>query len=165
MTPLTRDEASVWIDAVPDEVYDLVADVTRTPEWSPEIVSCEWLDGATGPAVGARFRARNRITKASWANEPVVVAADRGREFAFARRERAAGEVVWRYRFDGTGSGTTVTESYEVTRKIPWVTYLVFRLYGSRDRVRELRDGMEATLLRVKAAAETSGGGTGEITT
>ena len=43
----------------PEEVYDLVADVTRMSEFSPEVVSCRWLDGATGPAVGARFEAVN----------------------------------------------------------------------------------------------------------
>ena len=42
-----------WIfeDAYPA----LIADVTRTPEFSPEVSTCRWLDGAAGPAVGARF--------------------------------------------------------------------------------------------------------------
>ena len=35
-----------------ETVYELVADVTRMPEFSPEIRRCSWLDGATGPAVG-----------------------------------------------------------------------------------------------------------------
>lgn len=156
MTPVTGDEVSTWIDAAPEVVYDLVADVTRTPQWSPEIVSCEWLDGATGPAVGARFRARNRTTRWSWANEPEVTVADRGREFTFVRRERTAGELVWRYRFEPSGTGTTVTESYAVTRTIPRAAYLIFRIFGSRDRVRELRQGMEITLARLKTAAEAA---------
>jgi hypothetical protein len=34
--------------------------VTRTPEFSPEILRCTWLDGGTGPAVGVRFEAVNK---------------------------------------------------------------------------------------------------------
>lgn len=55
MQTLDSDEVTVHIDAHPDVVYDLIADVTRMPEFSPEVIRCEWLDGATGPAVGARF--------------------------------------------------------------------------------------------------------------
>jgi hypothetical protein len=56
----TTGDARVHIDAKPAELYDLVTDVTRMGEWSPECVRCVWLDGATGPAVGARFRGSNR---------------------------------------------------------------------------------------------------------
>ena len=52
MQTLDRDEVSTVVPAPPEQVYALVADVTRTPEFSPEVVSCRWLDGATGPAVG-----------------------------------------------------------------------------------------------------------------
>lgn len=156
MRALTGDEVRRWIDAPPELLYDMVSDVTRTPEWSPEIVSCAWLDGATGPAVGARFAARNTSAWLSWTNEPVVVVADRGREFAFSRRERTAGELVWRYRFEPAGTGTTVIESYEVTRPVPRATYLLFRLLGSRDRAADMRAGMERTLERLQAAAEGS---------
>ena len=59
MQTMDRDEVSATIAAPPERVYALVADVTRTPEFSPEVTSCSWLDGATGPAVGARFEAVN----------------------------------------------------------------------------------------------------------
>jgi hypothetical protein len=157
MTPitfLTRDEVSIWIDAPPEAVYDLVADVTRTPEWSPEVIRCEWVDPAQGPAVGARFKARNKVSWMSWSNEPVVEVAERGREFAFSRRERIGGAVLWRYRFEASGTGTKVTESYEVTRPIPRLSYVGWWIGGARDRVGALRQGMETTLQRLKDAAE-----------
>lgn len=156
MKPITSDEVSLWIDARPAAVYDLVADVTRTPEWSPEIVICSWVDGADGPAVGARFEARNKVAWLSWSNHPVVEVADPGREFAFVRTERTAGQLRWRYRFEASGTGTLVTESYEVTRPIPRFTYLVFRLTGSRDRGDDMRAGMRQTLDRLKASAESN---------
>lgn len=53
---LDHDEVSLQIEAKPEMLYDIVADVTRTPELGPEIVRYTWLDGATGPrpASGSR---------------------------------------------------------------------------------------------------------------
>ena len=85
---LDHDSVSLRVHAPPEAIYDIVADVTRTPELSPEIVQCVWLDGATGPAVGARFRARNKMpNRPTFSNKPVVTAAERGRVFSFARTE------------------------------------------------------------------------------
>jgi hypothetical protein len=119
MQTLDRDELSIHVDASARELYALVSDVTRTPQFSPEVVACVWLDGATGPRVGARFEATNAVGRGKrWKNRPVVTVADPGREFAFARTEPLAGTVVWRYRFEPEAGGTRITESYEVTRPI-----------------------------------------------
>ena len=56
---LTHDAIGRYIEASPEALYDVIADVTQTPDLSPEVVACEWLDGATAPAVGVRFRAKN----------------------------------------------------------------------------------------------------------
>ena len=50
------DEVTVHMNATPEEVWALVSDVTQIGRYSPETFEGEWLDGATGPAVGARFR-------------------------------------------------------------------------------------------------------------
>ena len=93
MQTLGRAEDSIHVEAPPRTVYDLVADVTRTPEYSPEVDEVVWLDDG-GPRVGARFRARNRVPPDSrfpWHNTPIVMAAEPGREFAFARLQLDAG--------------------------------------------------------------------------
>jgi carbon monoxide dehydrogenase subunit G len=46
---------SIRIQAPPEQLWAMIADVTRVGEWSPETVSAEWVDGAAGPAVGAKF--------------------------------------------------------------------------------------------------------------
>lgn len=154
MQQLDHDEVTAIVDADPLRAYALVADVTRTPELSPEVVSCAWLDGATGPAVGARFEATNRTGDGRrWRNRPVVTVAEPGREFAFARTEPLAGTVVWRYRFSPEGERTRVTESYEVVRPVTRLGWLVIeRVYGGRDRRTALRAGMEETLRNLDAA-------------
>ena len=156
MQTLDHDEASTVIAAPADEVYALVADVTRTPELSPEVVSCRWLDGATEAAVGARFEAVNVAAAGrTWRNRPVVTAADPGREFAFTRTERFAGSIVWRYRFEPAAGGTRVVESYEVQRPVSRLGWLVIeRVFRGGNRREALRAGMQTTLERLRTAAE-----------
>jgi hypothetical protein len=153
---LDTDSVQLHIDARPEDVYAIVADVTRTPELSPEIVKCTWIGGATGPAVGARFKAMNKVpNRPAWPNKPVVTVADPGREFAFARTEPFAGTVEWRYRFTPDGDGTLVTESYEVTKPLSRVGWFIIgTLFARKDRRADLHTGMEQTLQRLRAVAE-----------
>lgn len=153
---LTTDSVSRYIEASPRDLYEIVSDVTRQPETSPEIVKCTWLGGATGPAVGARFRAINHAGRGpNWPNKPVVTAAKPGHEFAFARTEAFAGTVEWRYTFETEGSGTRVTESYTVTRKLTIIGWFIIdTLYGLKDRQSDLHAGMTATLERLAALVD-----------
>jgi ribosome-associated toxin RatA of RatAB toxin-antitoxin module len=155
---LDRDEAGVLVAAPPETVYALVADVTRMPEFSPELVSCRWLDGATGPSVGARFESVNVSANGrSWTNRPVVRTADPGREIAWVRAEPFAGTIVWRYRFEPVGEGTRVVESYEVERPVAHIGWFVIeRIFRGGDRRRALHDGMRTTLERLRLAAEAT---------
>jgi hypothetical protein len=153
---LDRDEVSTVIAARPEEVYDLVSDVTRTPEFSPEVTSVRWLDGATGPTVGARFESVNTAANGrSWKNRPVVTVADPGREFAFTRREPFSGTLTWRYRLQPVDGGTQVTESYTVERPVTRLGWLVIeRIFAGTDRRTALREGMRTTLERLRLALE-----------
>src|SRR5437763_14623092 len=75
---------TVHMEAPPERVFALVSDVTRIGSYSPETFEAEWLDGATGPAVGARFRGhvkRNGIGPIYWSTCTVLTAAPI-REFA-----------------------------------------------------------------------------------
>jgi Polyketide cyclase / dehydrase and lipid transport len=156
MQTLDRDEVSATVAAAPEVVYALVADVTRMPEFSPEVVRCRWLDGATGPAVGARFESVNASSGGrTWKNRPVITAVDPGREIAWARTEPLAGTVAWRYRFEPTDGGTRVVESYEVERPITRLGWFVIEsVFQGRNRRAALRAGMLATLERLQAVAE-----------
>jgi hypothetical protein len=72
---LPQDSASIDIAAAPERVYELVSDITRMGEWSPECRRCTWIRGASGPQVGARFIARNNDRQGpSWFIMPVVTA-------------------------------------------------------------------------------------------
>lgn len=146
----TTGSVSIHIEASPEAVYDVVSDVRRMGEWSPECRECTWVDGASGPAVGARFKGTNRKGFARWSTTPTVVAADRGREFSFA-----TDITRWSYRFAAEGDGTEVTESFEMTADEPRLLDLGQRyLLRIKDRRADLEEGMRSTLTRIKDAVE-----------
>lgn len=151
--PDPADTVSLRIEAPPEELYDLVSDPAGMGRLSPECTGGHWLDGATGPAVGARFKGTNKRGIARWSTKSTVVAAERGREFAF---EVGDSGITWRYTFEPDGTGTLVTESRNPTKPYPFIAkaFTTVLLGGVEGHTRELREGMARTLERLKAHAE-----------
>jgi hypothetical protein len=147
---------TVHIDAPAGRVWELVSDVTRIGEFSPETFEAEWLDGADGPRAGVRFRGhvrRNGVGPVYWTTCTVLVA-DPEREFAFAVNGPGGTTVnTWRYRLapGPDGIGIDVTESFQLPRTPPTVLYW---LLAGPFRLRTNLNGMRATLERIKAIAE-----------
>jgi uncharacterized protein YndB with AHSA1/START domain len=152
-----HDSVSIDIAAPPERVYELVSDITRMGDWSPECYQCAWAKGATGPAVGARFKAKNKGGRGpSWFNTPVVTAADPANEFAFNRSGPGIGSYTWRYVMEPTSTGTKLTESFDAERPLgKAMTWMTMKWTGSADRDADLHEGMLTTLSRIKAAAES----------
>jgi hypothetical protein len=103
-------EISRDIAATPEAVYDAISDVTRMDEWSTECHTCEWHDGVTGAAVGATFDGHNRNGDHEWTTQGKVIAAERGREFAFECSMMDFHYATWGYRIEPTDGGCRVTE-------------------------------------------------------
>ncbi|MGH9068234.1 MAG: SRPBCC family protein, partial [Acidimicrobiales bacterium] len=91
------------------ELYDMVADVTRMGGWSPVCKAC-WWEGDGGPTVGSWFVGRNEVPGRVWKTRSQVVAADPGREFAWAVNGSWS---RWGYTFAEVEGGTRVTESWD----------------------------------------------------
>ena len=141
------------MDAPPDQVWALVSDVTRIGEYSPETFEAEWLDGATGPARGARFRGhvkRNGRGPTYWTTS-TVIASEPGREFTFGVGQPGKPMNVWSYRLEPAGDGTDVTESFTLT-PTPLLRLYWALLGWSRGRTN--RRGMQTTLERIRAEVE-----------
>lgn len=139
--------------AAPAEfVYDLISDITRMPEFSPENTRGEWLGGATGPVVGARFKGTNKLGKTTWSTKPTVTAAEPGRLFAF--KVPGASGAQWTYELAPHGDETVVTESMVQTKASSPLIRWFQRRAGVTDRAANLRAAMTTTLERIAAAAE-----------
>ncbi len=154
---LTRDSSEIVIDTTPEHIYDLVAELPRMGEWSPECQSVEWVDGTTGPTVGATFVGHNRGGPRGlfkWSRRGRVLVADPGRAFVFVTEEGGRESTEWRYRFEPVDGGTRVSESYEVK----WIPTWARIVDVPTNRHRELREAMRHTLEQLKSAAEAKNG-------
>lgn len=138
------------IAARPEAVYDLVADISRMGEWSPETTEAEWIKGATHAEVGARFRGKNRLGSTSWSTKPTVTVAEPGRAFAFRVPGKAG--ATWTYEFEAVHGGTRVAESVHQDRPSPAPIRWLQRRAGVTDRSAHLAAGMATTLERLAAA-------------
>lgn len=146
-----RGSATITVDASPDEVYAVVSDVTRMGEFSPECVRCEWIDGATGPEVGARFRGYNSAGGFEWDVPCEVTRAEPGRVFEFGAGLPDLGEraTIWTYTIEATDGGTRVTESFHAP--LVNVEGAPSNFPGRSDL---LLEGCQTTLAALKAAVE-----------
>ena len=78
---------TIHVSVPPDDLYEMVSDVTRMGEWSPVCRECWWDEGA-GPHVGAWFTGRNETPERTWETRSQVVAAEPGRRFGVGGQQR-----------------------------------------------------------------------------
>jgi len=152
---LTADQVELEIDADADALYDMVSDLPRIGEWSPECERVEWEGEVTIPVQGTTFIGHNAVgpgRRIRYRRHGEVLAADRGKEFTFITDEGGRPSTLWRYRFEPTTKGTKVTEGYEVR----WIPTWARILDVPTNRHKELLEGMRTTLGRLKVAAESS---------
>jgi len=147
-------QASIEIAASPEVVYDLVADVSRMGQWSPEAT------GTVGHPyhlkAGSRFWGLNRKGLFRWFTLCTVRVAERGKKFEFDVDFWPGGVSRWTYEFDPAGSGCRVTETWQ-DRRVGWRSVPiqnVGRIIIPGPRAAHNQRNIETTLQRLKAAAE-----------
>lgn len=149
---------ALTVDAVvpvdPAALYDLVSDVPRMGEWSPETVSARWLDGATRAAPCVRFVGVDVVGRLRWSTRPTIEVAERGTRLTF--RVPGASGPLWTYELEALPGGTRVTESMVQAVPSPAVLRWLLARSGVADRGEHLRQGMLTTLRRLAAAAVPS---------
>jgi len=144
-------EASIEIHTSPEAVYDLVSDLPRMGEVSPENIGGEWLGGSSGK-VGDRFIGHNRTPERAWSVPVMVTIAERGRCFEFVTRPDEGPYVRWTYRLEPSGTGTRVTEIWDVEQLSPGRRSHTQAQHDERSRYTE---GMlTTTLAALKKTAE-----------
>ncbi len=154
------------VAASPEQVWDMVADITQVGGWSPECIGAAWLTEPGLPWPGARFTGRNRFPDGfEWEVTCVVTEADRPRTFAWVvldddSADPARPSSLWRYRIDALpGGGSFVRQRFVHG---PGTSFLRIIAGKAPDRADEiiaarldaLRANMSATLGAMKAAAE-----------
>ena len=161
--------ASVDVACDPVTAWRLVTDVHRIGEFSPECVNAEWIDGSSGPVVGARFEGTNRMVVNPekgddyvWIRPCTVTASSCPDRFSYTVGDRFDGTPAteWDFFIDATPTGCRITQQFRhLPRGLSGIRGLADaepvraeEIVG--DRTRDLNTGITATLDRMKAALE-----------
>ncbi|GAA4906437.1 SRPBCC family protein [Streptomyces coeruleoprunus] len=160
------------IEAPPASVWGLVTDIGLPARLSPELQRAEWLDGARGLAVGARFEGRNHHELlGDWRTHACVTELVEERVFAWAVVDPddrfGGGEpdwahplASWRFELAPRDGGTVLRQSARIGPARSGVSLAVDRAPDREEaivamRLGELRTNIEATLRGIKSLAET----------
>jgi len=138
-------------------VYALVSDVTGYGRFSPENRTAKWLRGASGPAVGAKFRSWNSSGAFRWFTHCTVETVDEDHEFAFrVSFPPPMAATRWTYRLQALDQDhTRLEESWELPKPLGPARRAMMRLFlGVRDRPTSLTAGAAATLTRIRQLFE-----------
>jgi uncharacterized protein YndB with AHSA1/START domain len=137
------------VDAPPAAVWEVVGDPRRTGDWSHECVDVAFVDGSTQPAVGTRFRGRNRMGRTGWTRTCEIVGYEPGREIRWRTVPTPVyrDSTLWTITVEPEGSARSrVTQRYDVIQLSPLMDRL---LYLAVPAHRDRRDALEADLRRI----------------
>lgn len=141
------------VDVPLERMWELVSDVTRIGEWSPECVHAAWLDGHDGPKVGARFEGTNRFPHGDSHVTCVVTAAEAPTVFAWdVLDSQGAQSSTWRYELEpGSTPGRTLvrhTFTHGPGRSGLRAAVWEYTIHEDaiRDRLAMLHDNMTTTI-------------------
>jgi uncharacterized protein YndB with AHSA1/START domain len=160
MSLLQQDEtlsASTEVRASAEQVYAVVSDVTRIPEWSPETKRAEWLSPE-------RFRAWNRRRLGRWKTEANIVAVEPARKFSFIVQVMGGDWTQWTYLIEpGSAPETTrLTETVRMCIALPLGVLAFERLFlFVWDRRPDLQHNLEVSVDRIGAIIEKQTAGAG----
>ncbi len=145
-------QAEIEINAPVAKVWSLVSDVSRMPQWSPQ---CRIMK-ALGPIrPGTRTVNLNRRGLLFWPTTSVITEVVPERKFAFRVPINTS---VWSYELEPTATGTRLTETRHAENGVSAVSTAITKaaLGGVDTFEKELLEGMNQSLARIKAAAEGS---------
>ena len=142
--------ASVELAAPPETVWELVSDVSRMSDWSPECRKIVVL-GSPKQGVGTKFIGLNRRGWAVWPTTSKVVRFEPGKAVAWRTRESGA---TWSYEIAPTASGTSLTGRRELPSYTIGTKLMAPIIGGAGGHDQELAEGIRTTLERIKATVE-----------
>ena len=144
--------AEATVAAPPERVWALLADLSRMPEWSPELVRMVPLKPG-GLRVGQWYLGVNRRRVAVWPTRSVVSLLEPGRAVGW---DTTSSGARWIWEIAPDGAGTHVVHRRPVPRGLTGVSrvFAPLVLGGSESHADELEAGMAQTVARLKAAAE-----------
>jgi hypothetical protein len=153
-------EVDLLIEAAPAAVWPVVTDINLPARFSTEFLGAEWLDGAAGAGLGARFVGRNQHRAiGTWETTSFVVEYEPERGFGWAVTDPEFPSASWRFTLVPEDGGTRLRMW---TRLGPAPSGLSIAIAAMPDkeerivarRLEEHRRNMAATLEGIKEIVE-----------
>lgn len=144
--------ATVEVAAAPAAVWAVVSDVTRMPEFSPELRHV-FVVGSKQPRVGMTLIGINRRRYVMWPTTSTVVTFEPGRAVAWKTRESGA---TWIYELEPIATGTRLTGRRELAKISVPTKLLAPVIGGAAGHDQELAEGIRSTLEKIKTTIEAS---------
>jgi uncharacterized protein YndB with AHSA1/START domain len=143
-------QTQVDINAPASKVWALISDFRRMPQWSPQ---CRWMRPLGAVRPGSRTLNLNRRNLLVWPTTSTVLELVPDQKLAFRVNMN---NTVWSYELQSIPGGTRVIESRHAENGVKPISGMaVNALMGGTDNFeRELVEGMNASLAKIKAAAE-----------
>lgn len=143
-------QAQIDINAPVSKVWELVSDLRKMPQWSPQ---CRWMQPLGPLRPGTRTLNLNRSNYLFWPTTCTVTEVSPEKKLAF--RVNTNG-TIWSYTLEPTDQGTRVIETRHAENGVtPISTLATNAVFGGMDTFEhQLLEGMNTSLARIKAAAE-----------
>ena len=143
-------QAEIEITAPVAKVWALVSDLKRMPQWSPQ---CRMMK-ALGPLrAGTRTVNLNRRNMLFWPTTSRITEYVPEKKLAFRVNEN---NTIWAYELEPTDTGTRLVETRHAENGVKAFSNMTVNalMGGVPSFERELVEGMNESLARIKAAAE-----------
>ncbi len=143
-------QAEIEIEAQASKVWELVSDLRRMREWSPQ---CRWMKSLGPLRAGVRTLNLNRRGRLFWFTTCTVVEVIPEKKLAF---KVDANRTIWSYELEPHDRGTRLVESRHAENGVAAFSNLMANAFfgGTAKFEGELLDGINASLVKIKAAAE-----------
>lgn len=147
--------AEAVVDAPPVRVWEVLRDVRRMGEWSPELVTMVPLKPG-GLRVGQWYLGLNRRKGVVWPSRSVVALLDPGRSLAWDTTTSGA-RWIWEITPEADGNRTRVVHRRPVPDRLTGLSRMAAPLFlgGSDAHADELEVGMARSVERLAAAVRT----------
>jgi uncharacterized protein YndB with AHSA1/START domain len=145
-------QAQIEVKAPVSRVWALVSDFRRMPQWSPQ---CRWMQPLGPLRQGTRTVNLNRRNYLFWPTTSTVTEIIPDQKLAFRINTNG---TIWSYELQPIPGGTRVIESRHAENGTKPVSNMTVNALfgGTANFERELVDGMNVSLAKIKAAAENS---------
>lgn len=157
-------EVTERIGVDPATAWAAVTDIELPVRTSPELTGVTWLDGATGPVVGARFEGRNANAHlGEWATVNTVVEVEAPHRWVWeVSTEGAEPWSRWGFEVDPVRDGCVVRQWFRLGPAPSGLTLAIEAMPDREGRIIEVRlaehrASMTATLAALKADLESPG--------